>query len=221
VQIPVHDITGKVVDQIEVSENVFGVAFHPQLVHQAMVRQMANERQGTADTKTMGQVAGSSRKLYRQKHTGRARRGAITSPLFRGGGVIFGPHPRSYRQDMPKKMRQQALRCMLSTKVAENKIVVLNKLEFEKPATKEILNILNTFGIDSSALVVTATSDQNILKSCQNIGNVAVLPATLINVVALLSSTFLVVTVPAIKVIEELWKKEEKAAVSEEVSTSA
>ena len=220
-QIPVHDIAGKVIDQIEVSDNIFGAPFHQPLVHQAMVRQQANARQGTADTKTMGQVVGSSRKLYRQKHTGRARRGAITSPLFRGGGVIFGPHPRSYRQAMPKKMRRQALRCMLSSKVTENKIIVLDKLEFTEPATKEMVSILDIFNINSSALVVTAASNENVIKSCRNITGVTVLPVQLINVVALLSNTFLVMTVSAVQAAEEIWGGKGSTVNTEEVSGSA
>ncbi len=220
-QIPVHNITGKVIDQMEVSEDIFGVPFHQPLVHQAMVRQLANDRQGTADTKTAGQVAGSSRKLYRQKHTGRARRGAITSPLFKGGGIVFGPHPRSYHQAMPKKMRRQALRCMLSSKANENKLIVLDKLEFAEPATKEMINILNTFNIDTSALIVTAAANANVIKSCQNIGDITVVPAPLINVVALLTNTFLVMTVPAVQEVEKIWGQKEPAASTEEVSKNA
>ena len=219
-QIPVSDITGKVVDQIEVSENIFGVPFHQPLVHQAMVWQLANARQGTAATKTAGQVAGSSRKLYRQKHTGRARHGAITAPLFKGGGVAFGPHPRSYRQAMPKKMRRQALRCMLSSKVTENRLIVLDKLEFAKPATKEMLRILDIFNVNTSVLIVTDTVNENVIKSCQNIGDITVLPAPLINVVTLLSHSFLIMTVPAVKVVEEVWGKE-ATAQTEEVNVSA
>lgn len=205
-QIPVRDITGKIVEQIEVSESVFGVPFSQSVVHQAMVRQLANARQGTADTKTRGQVAGSTRKLYRQKHTGRARRGGITSPLLRGGGVVFGPHPRSYRQAMPKKMRQQALRCMLSSKVSEGKLIVVDKLEFLEPKTKEMVRILEHLGVDSSALVVISEPDNNVVNSCRNLWGIDVLPASLLNVVALLSCTFLIMTLPAVRIVESLWE---------------
>jgi len=108
VQVPVYGLTGEVIDQVEISEDVFDVSFNEAVVHQAMVRQLANRRQGTASTKTRGEVSGSTRKLYSQKGTGRARRGDIKSPLLRGGGIVFGPKPRSYRQSMPKKMRRLA-----------------------------------------------------------------------------------------------------------------
>src|SRR4030042_6506368 len=110
-QFSVHDTSGQVVDHIEIEDNIFAIPFNEAVVHQAMVRQLANARQGTADTKTRGEVPGSTRKVYRQKHTGRARRGNIRSTLLRGGGVVFGPHPRSYRQRMPKKMRRLAVKC--------------------------------------------------------------------------------------------------------------
>ena len=117
-QISVYNNAGQEITKIEVDEAVFGVKPNEALVHQALVRQLANSRQGTADTKTRREVSGSSRKLYKQKHTGMARAGNKRSPLRRGGGVIFGPHPRSYRQAMPKKMRRLAIRSILSAKVA-------------------------------------------------------------------------------------------------------
>src|SRR3989304_2550415 len=111
-QISVRDITGQVVEEAEISDDLFAVPFNSNVVHQAMVRQLANRRSGTASTKTRGMVSGTTRKPYRQKHTGMARRGSVKSPLLRGGGITFGPHPRSYRQRMPKKMRRLALKCM-------------------------------------------------------------------------------------------------------------
>ncbi|MFC2039196.1 50S ribosomal protein L4, partial [Chloroflexota bacterium] len=112
-KVPVHNVSGEVVEHIQLREDVFGVPLNEAVVHQALVRQLANARHGTASTKTRAQVSGGGRKPFRQKGTGRARRGSSSSPLMRGGGVVFGPHPRSYRQAMPKKMRQLALRCVL------------------------------------------------------------------------------------------------------------
>jgi len=124
VQIAVYSLAGKVIEHIEISDEVFGVPFNQAVVHQAMVRQRANIRQGTASTKTRGEVSGSTGKLFRQKGTGQARAGSRKSPLRRGGGITFGPHPRSYRQAMPKKMRQLALRCLLSAKAGDGELMV-------------------------------------------------------------------------------------------------
>jgi len=206
-QVPVYSLDGKVVEQIDLSEAVFGVPFNEAVVHQAMVRQLANSRQGTASTKTRGEVSGSTRKLYPQKHTGRARRGDIKSPLLRGGGVVFGPKPRSYQQSMPKKMRRLALKCLLSAKVREGDMRLVQELDFEKPRTKEMIKILSSLGVDSSALIVTAHPEPNVVKSAANLSGIKVLPSALINVVDLLSHKTLVATVPAIRNIEQIWGK--------------
>jgi len=206
-QMPVYGLDGKVVDQIDLSEAVFGVPFNEAVVHQAMVRQLANSRQGTASTKTRGEVSGSTRKLYPQKHTGRARRGDIKSPLLRGGGVVFGPKPRSYRQAMPKKMRQLALKCLLSAKVREGEIRLVQELAFEEPKTKDMIKILSALGVDSSALIVTAEPAPNVVKSAANLPGIKVSPSALINVLDLLSHKTLVATVPAIRNIEQIWGK--------------
>jgi large subunit ribosomal protein L4 len=158
VKVPVYNVTGEEVDNIEVSELVFNTPFNQAVVHQAMVRQRANARQGTASTKTRSEVSGSTRKLFRQKGTGRARAGSAKSPIRQGGGVIFGPKPRSYRQAMPKKMRQLALRCVLSEKARDKELVVVDELRFDGPRTKEMANMLKALGVDSSALIVTSES---------------------------------------------------------------
>ena len=201
----VYDINGEVVEQIELSEAIFGLPPNEAVVHQAMVRQLANERQGTASAKTRGEVIGSTRKLYRQKHTGRARRGDIKSPLLRGGGVAFGPKPRSYRQSMPKKMRRLALKSVLSAKVREGNMRLVRELDFQEPKTKDMVNVLSSLGIDASALIVTAQSTPNVTKSAANLTDVKVVPSALINVVDLLSYEMLVATVPAVRNIEEIW----------------
>jgi len=207
VQVPVYSLNGEVVDQIELSQAIFALPFNGAVVHQAMTRQLANKRQGTASTKTRGEVIGSTRKLYAQKHTGRARRGDIKSPLLRGGGIVFGPKPRTYRQSMPKKMRQLALKCLLSAKVREGNIKLIQELDFEGPKTKDMINVLSSLGINSSTLILTAQSTPNAVKSAANLPEVKVLPSALINVVDLLSYEMLVATIPAIHNIEQIWGK--------------
>ncbi len=172
------------------------------VVHQAMVRQLANARLGTADTKTRGEVAGSTRKLYKQKHTGRARKGSIKSPLLKGGGITFGPHPRSYRQRMPKKMRRLALRCLLSAKASSGEIVVVDQLKLDQPKTAEMARVLKALGVTSSALVVTQKPEADIVRSAQNLQGTRTLPADLLNVRDLLTYKFLVIGVDGLRVVE-------------------
>jgi len=207
-QIPVYSLTGEITEQLEITEDVFGLPFNESVVHQAMVRQLANKHQGTASTKTRSEVVGSTRKLYSQKHTGRARRSDIKSPLLRGGGVTFGPKPRSYRQSMPRKMRRLAIKYMLSTKVREGCMRAIEKLEFERPRTKELLDILSALGVSSSVLIVTAQAEPNIVKSARNLASVKILPSALVNVLDLLSYETLIATVPAIHNIEQIWGQE-------------
>jgi large subunit ribosomal protein L4 len=217
VQVPVHNIEGEVVDHIELSDEVFGVPPNEAVVHQAQVRQLANARLGTASTKTRGQVSGGGRKPFRQKGTGRARRGSSRSPLLRGGGVVFGPHPRSYRQAMPKKMRRLALRCVLSAKVAEGEMIVVDELALSEHKTKEMAHILANLGVDSSALIVTAGPEPNVYKSARNLERTKTLPANLLNVVDLLSHRILMITVAAVRVVEELWTPKQRRGTPTEV----
>ena len=211
-QVPVYNIKGEIVDHLELKEEVFGVPPNPGVVHQAVVRQLANARLGTASTKTRGQVSGGGRKPYRQKGPGRARRGSSRSPLLRGGGIVFGPHPRSYRQAMPKKMRRLALRSVLSSKVAEGEMIVVDELALNEPKTKEMANILANLGINSSTLIVTAESDPNVYKSARNLERTEALPANLLNVVDLLSHKILMITVAAVRKVEEIWTPKGKRA---------
>jgi large subunit ribosomal protein L4 len=204
-QVPVYSSTGELVDQVEVSEGIFGLPFNEAVVHQAMVRQLANRRQGTASTKARGEVRGSTAKLYRQKHTGRARRGNVKSPLLRGGGVVFGPKPRSYRQSMPRKMRRLALKCLLSAKVRDGNIKLMQGLEFKEPKTKDMINVLASLDVASPVLILTAQSTPTVVKSAANLTNVKVLPSALINVLDLLSYKIVIATVPAIRNIEQIW----------------
>lgn len=211
-QVPVYNNAGKVVSQIEVDETVFGVKPNDAVVHQALVRQRANARQGTSDTKTRREVSGSSRKLYRQKHTGMARSGTRRSPLRRGGGVIFGPHPRSYRQAMPKKMRHLALKSVLSAKLAGGELKVVDSFGIEEAKTKQMEQVIKALGIEASALLVTAGVDINVVKSARNIKMIKTLPADMLNVVDLLSHTMLLMTVDAVRRVETVWGKEQAVA---------
>ena len=204
-RVSVHNTEGEVVDQIELGEYVFGIVPNQAVVHQAMVRQQANARQGNASTKTRGQVRGSTRKLFRQKGTGRARQGSIRAPHRRGGGIVFGPHPRSYAQRMPKKMRRLALRSVLSAKAAEGELMIVDEIGIKEPRTKEMKRILDALGVSSSALIVTPEPDTELHRSARNLERVDVIPAPYLNVVDLLSHKLLIMTVPAVSRVEELW----------------
>jgi large subunit ribosomal protein L4 len=201
-QLAVRNVTGEVVDNIDVDGSVFAVPLNTAVVHQAMVRQLANARLGTAETKTRGEVAGSTRKLYKQKHTGRARKGSIKSPLLKGGGITFGPHPRSYKQRMPKKMRRLALRCLLSAKASSGEIVVVDELKLDQPKTAEMARVLKALGVTSSALVVTQKPESNIVRSAQNLQGTRTLPAGLLNVRDLLTYRFVVIGVDGLRAVE-------------------
>ena len=207
-QVPVYNSGGEIIKNIEISDAVFAVPFNESVVHQAMVRQRADMRQGTHDTKTRGEVAGSRKKLYAQKHTGEARAGDRRSPTRRHGGVTFGPHPRDYTKEMPKKMRQLALRCILSSKAADGGLKVLDQLTFKAPKTKEIIKLLEALKLSSTALIVTAASDQSVVKSARNIPGIKTLPANILNVIDLLTFETLVMTEDAVHKAEQLWGRE-------------
>ncbi len=202
-RVSVYNLDGEVVKDIKISDKVFAVPFNEAVVHQAMVRQQANARQGTASTKTRSEVSGSTAKLFRQKHTGLARAGSRRSPLRRGGGITFGPKPRSYRQAMPKKMRRLALKCVLSAKARDGELVVLEQLKPDESRTKEMARILAAVGVGSSALITT--SEPNVVKSARNLTGIKTTPANLLNVVDLLSCKMLVMPVAGVRTVEQLW----------------
>jgi len=205
VQVPVYSLAGEVVSQIEISDIIFAVPFNQAVVHQALVRQQANARQGTASTKTRAEISGSTKKLFRQKHTGMARAGSRKSPVRRGGGVVFGPRPRSYRQEMPKKMRRLALRCVLSAKAGDGELKVVEQLKLDQPRTKEMVQILAALEMKSSALIVIDEPEDNVVKATGNLLGVKTMSASLLNVVDLLSYRMLLMTVAAVRKIEQLW----------------
>lgn len=204
-QIPVYNTSGEEVRQIEVSDAVFAVPFNEAIVHQVMVGQQANARQGTASTKTRGNVRGSTRKLYRQKGTGYARAGSKKSPLRIGGGITFGPHPRDYRQELPKKMRRLALKCVLSAKAADGELKVLEEWDFAEPKTRKMAEALMALGAASSALIVMPGPDENVIKSARNLKKIKTLPANVISVNEILSYKNLLMTEAAVRIAEKLW----------------
>jgi len=212
-QVSVYNAEGSVVGQLDLDEGVFGVPMNENVVHQAMVRQRANARVGTASTKTRSEVSGSTRKLYRQKHTGRARAGDLRSPLRRHGGIIFGPKPRNHRQAMPKKMRRLAIKCLLSGKVADGELKILDNLQLDDPRTKNMVNILSALQIERSALIALPSADTNAVKSVKNIERTKVIEAQLLNVIDLLSYRNLILTADAVRVIEELWGTRHSAGI--------
>jgi len=205
VQVSVYNLTGEVVRQIEISDKVFGVPFNEAVVHQVMVGMQANARQGTAATKTRGEVNGSTKKLYRQKGTGYARAGSKKSPTRRGGGVSFGPQPRDYRQDTPKKIRRLALKCILSAKVDEGDLKIIDAFNLDKPKTRTMADGLTALGIGPSALIVTSAPEENVIKSARNIPGIITMPANIINILDIMSHKTLVMTEAAVRVAEKIW----------------
>jgi large subunit ribosomal protein L4 len=201
-QVPVYNIQGEQVSEAELQDDIFAVPVNQALMHQALLRQLANARLGTHKTKTRGEVRGGGRKPWRQKGTGRARQGTIRAPQWRGGGTVFGPTPRSYAQKMPRKMRRQALRSALSVKAAESQIVLLDGIEMTGPKTKEIKGILDNLGIESTALILLPQRDEAILRSASNLSEVRTLVAQYLNVRDLLKFDYLLVPLASLEVIE-------------------
>jgi len=210
----VYNGKGSEMERVTLDESVFGVPMNEAVVHQALVRQRANARVGTASAKTRSEVAGSTRKLYRQKHTGRARAGDLRSPLRRHGGVIFGPKPRDYRQAMPRKMRRLAIKCLLSAKLADGEMKVIDKLELKEHKTKDMISILQALKIDRSALIALSSPDANVIKSTSNLTKIDAIQAIQLNVGDLLSHKHLIITVDAVRQVEELWGSRQKAQVT-------
>jgi large subunit ribosomal protein L4 len=204
-KLPVHNAQGKRVRQITVDDSVFGIAPNMAVLHQAFVAQRANQRRGTASTKTRAEVQGSTRKIRTQKYTGRARQGSSRSPVRVGGGVAFGPRPRSYVQKLPRKMKRLAIRSVLSGKVVDGQLHVVDKLSFAQPRTKEMVRVLHNVGIQRSALIVTGEPDRSVLVSARNLQKTKVLPAAYLNVVDLLIHRDLLLTEEAVRRVEGLW----------------
>jgi large subunit ribosomal protein L4 len=203
-KVALYNKDGATVGEIELNDFVFGAEVNPALLHEVVVMQLANRRQGTADVKNRSEVSGGGRKPWRQKGTGRARQGSTRAPQWRHGGVVFGPTPRSYAYTMPKKARRRALVSALSSKVQGGNIFVLDQFSLAEPKTKEVTQLLSNLKIGGKALIVTANADQNVYKSARNIEGVAASPALDLNVYDVLNYDSLVITRDAVAKVEEV-----------------
>lgn len=189
---------------MELNDNVFGVEVNQAVLHSAVVLQLASLRRGTHSTKLRGEVRGGGRKPWRQKGTGRARAGSIRSPLWRGGAILFGPKPRSYDFNMPRKVRRLALKSALSSKVQSGNLIVLDQIDFAAPKTKQVVELLEALKVSNKALVVTGEINDAVAKSARNIPGVVALDATGLNVYDILNHDTLVVTKDAVAKVEEV-----------------
>lgn len=211
-QVPVFDLSGHEVDQVELANDVFGIEPNIPVMHQAHVRQQANGRLGTHNTLTRGKVRGGGRKPWRQKGTGRARQGSIRSPQWRGGGIVWGPHPRKYTQAMPKKMRQLAIRSVLSAKSQAEQLYVVTGMAGIEPRTKTMRETLAQLPLNNarSTLILAGESRENIYRGAGNLENVKVLPAQYVNMHDVLKHERLLVTREAVDIIHNLWAQGER-----------
>jgi large subunit ribosomal protein L4 len=204
-QLKVYDITGAEVETIEADDSVFGLPPHHAAMRQALLAQLANRRAGSANTKTRGEVRGSTRKIRRQKGTGASRQGGIRAPHHRHGGISFGPKPRSFKQALPKRIRRLAIRSAISAKVEDGELKVVRGLQVDAPKTKTIANAFRGLDFARSVLLVTGEPDRTLLLSARNLPGTKVLPADYLNVVDLLSHRGVVMTVEAVRRAEALW----------------
>lgn len=203
-KVALYNQSGSQVGDIELSDAVFGIEPNEPVLHQAVVMQQASLRQGTHKTKGRSEVSGGGRKPWHQKGTGRARQGSIRSPQWVGGGVVFGPTPRSYKFSLPKKVRRLAIKSALSSKVKENEIIVLEDLNLEAPKTKEMVAILANLSADGKALIVTADYNETIALSARNIPGVKFIEADDVNVLDVLKYDKLIITKGAVEKVEEV-----------------
>ena len=204
-KVDVYDIEGKKVKTLELKEEVFGIAPNEAVVHSVMINYLANQRQGTQSTKTRAEVSGGGRKPWRQKGTGRARQGSIRAPHWVGGGVALGPKPRSYNYTVNKKEKRLAIKSMLSSKVLENELIVVEKLPLKEIKTKEMARILNNLKVEGKAVILLPHKDEIVQKSARNIEGVKTLQVETINVYDLLKHKNLVVTEDTVKKLEEVY----------------
>ena len=203
--VKVLNMAGAEAGTIELNDAVFGIEPNQNAVHAVVVNYLANQRQGTQSAKTRGDVRGGGRKPFRQKGTGRHRQGSTTDPSQVGGGVAFAPKPRSYRYKLPKSVRRLAMLSALSSKVAENEMIVLDSLTFEAPKTKEMIKVLENVKAGKKALIVTAEKDENVVRSAANIPGVKTVLVTTMNVYEIINHTNFIVTKEAVKKIEEVY----------------
>ena len=199
------NMAGAEAGTIELNDAVFGIEPNQNAVHAVVKNYLANQRQGTQSAKTRAEVRGGGRKPFRQKGTGRHRQGSTTDPSQIGGGIVFAPKPRDYRYSLPKKMRRLAMKSVLSSKVMENEIIVLDELTFEAPKTKEMVKVLENIKAGKKALIVMAEKDENVVKSAANIPGVRTVLVGTMNVYEIINHTNFIVTKEAIEKIEEVY----------------
>ena len=204
-ELKLYNMKGDNIGALEVKDEVFGVEYNEPLIHQVVVAQLANKRQGTKSTLTRAEVRGGGRKPYRQKGTGRARQGSTRSPQWTKGGVVFAPKPRDYSKKVNSKMKEKALLSALSAKVSGGKLIVLDSLTLEKIKTKDMATVLKNLSIDKRVLIVTADKDNNVVLSARNIPTARVTPAELINVYDLVANATCLITKDAVKFLEEVY----------------
>jgi len=203
-RVAVYNTDGEAVGETELREDIFGIEPNIAVMHQALLRQLANARLGTHKAKTRGEVSGTTQKVWRQKGTGRARHGSRKVNLWRGGGVAHGPRPRSYYQKMPRQMRRLALRSALSVKAADDQIVCLDKLEMDAPRTRAMSDVLERLGLEASVLILLPERDENVEKSVRNIPDARTLRAGYLNVRDLLNYDFLLMPLAALREVERI-----------------
>ncbi|WP_346888649.1 50S ribosomal protein L4 [Clostridium sp. UBA1056] len=202
--VKVYNTEKKEVGEIQLNESIFGVEVSVEAMHQVVLAQLANKRQGTQSAKTRAEVRGGGIKPWRQKGTGRARQGSIRAPQWIHGGIVFAPKPRDYRVSVPKSMRRVAMKSALTSKVQDNEMIVLESLAFDAPKTKEMVKVLNAFETKKT-LIVVAESNENVYKSARNIPGIAVVPVNNINVYDILKYENLMITKDAVSKIEEVY----------------
>jgi large subunit ribosomal protein L4 len=213
-------MAGEAVEQLELSEQVFGVTPNVAVLHQVVTAQLVNRRQGNASTKTRSEVSGGNKKPYRQKGTGRARQGSTRAPQFRHGGVVFGPRPHRYHHDVPKKMRRLAIKSALSDKVANEGLIVVNDLVLDTPRTKDMLALLDKLPVDGKkVLMMLPKRDENIILSTRNIPSAKVQHVSSINVVELLKHDCVIMPVETVRWIEMVFGQGLSAAEASEKIT--
>ena len=203
--IPLYDRTGKTVGNVELSDELFAAPVNTAVLHQVVTAQLAARRTGTHDTKTRGEIRGGGKKPYRQKGTGRARQGTVTAPHYRGGGVVFGPHPRSYEQRLPRKMKRLALRGALTAKLVDEQLKVIDTFGLEAIKTKDLAGVLRALAADGRVLVVSPGRDQNLELSARNLPTVDIILADSLNVVDLIKADLVLIEQPALARMQEVY----------------
>ena len=204
-KVDVLSVDGKKVKELELNENVFGIEPNENIVHSVIVNYLANQRQGTQNTKTRAEVSGGGRKPWRQKGTGRARQGSIRAPQWINGGVALGPKPRSYKYKINKKEKRLAIKSILSSKVTGNELVVLDKLQLKETKTAEMVKVLNNLKVTEKALVLLPANDLNVQRSARNIKGIKSLTVDTINAYDLVKYNKLIVTEDTVKKLEEVY----------------